>query len=685
MTLHGSQCQPLVCEIEDLHWIDPSSEAYLSTLARRLSGAAILLLCTFRPGYRPPWMDSASATQIALQPLAPHTSQQTVRTLLQTHPEATTMAPLIVAKAHGNPFFLEELARAAVAQEATPAQWAVPDTIQAVLAARLDQLPALEKRVVQTAALLGADIPVPLLQAVTSLSETDLQACLDHLPATDFLYESRFFPDQTYAFTHVLVQEVAEQSLLRRTRQQLHQQMAEVLTTHFPALAAAQPERLARHYAAAGRWDEAIDAWQQAGQRAVDRSAYPEALAHLTHALDVLKTLPPSPAQAQRELAALMTLGPALVATRGHASPEVAQTYARARVLCEQVGETPRLFPTLRLLCRIALSQGALATARQLGTQLHQLAQRQAAPVPRLEAHDALGVTLFFLGDYALARTHLEQGVALIDLTQQQSLVSRDGVVPGVECCAYSAWTLWCLGYPTQAVQRAQEALALAQALAHPYSVAQAHYWVTFLHQRRRDAPAVLAHAATLLRLATAQEYPLLVGLGSCLQGWALAMQGQGVACLEPMYEGLATVLATGQTLSQPLCLLLLAETAGYVGRMEEGRRLLGEALAAFTASGRGDLLTEAYRLQGPFLLHQAVPDVTRAEACFQQALALARCQEAKMWELRAATSLSRLWQQQGQPQAAYALLAPLVDWFTEGLDTVDVQEARMLLTDLAS
>jgi tetratricopeptide (TPR) repeat protein len=196
--------------------------------------------------------------------------------------------------------------------------------------------------------------------------------------------------------------------------------------------------------------------------------------------------------------------------------------------------------------------------------------------------------------------------------------------MPGVACCAYSAWTLWCLGYPAQALQRAQEALALAQALAHPYSLAQAHYWVTFRHQRRRDVAAVQAHAETLLRLATAQEYPLLIGLGICLQGWALAMQGQDATCLVPMYQGLTTVLATGQTLSQPLCLLLLAEAADCVGQVEEGLRLLDEALAAFAASGRGDLLGEAYRLQGSFLLQQAVPDVTRAEACFQQALTIA-------------------------------------------------------------
>ena len=248
---------------------------------------------------------------------------------------------------------------------------------------------------------------------------------------------------------------------------------------------------------------------------------------------------------------------------------------------------------------------------------------------------------MFYLGEYAAARTHLEQGIALTDPTAQRALALRHGVAPGVRCLAIAANTLWCLGYPAQAVQRSQEALALAQALAHPYSLAVAQHWAAFLHYRRREAPAVQAQAEALLTLATAQGFPLYVGYGTCWRGWALAMQGQGEAGLAQMRQGLAAVLATGQTLARPLCLVLLAEAAGHVGQVEEGLRLLAEALAAFEASGRGDLLAEAYRLQGELLLRQAVPDAAQAEACFQQALAIARRQQAKSWELRAAMSLS--------------------------------------------
>ena len=227
---------------------------------------------------------------------------------------------------------------------------------------------------------------------------------------------------------------------------------------------------------------------------------------------------------------------------------------------------------------------------------------------------------------------------------------------PGLRCLFTAAHALWCLGYPTQAVRRSQEALALAQAVAHPYSLAVTQHRAAFLHYRRREAQAVQAQADALLTLATAQGFPPLVGFGTCWRGWALAMQGQDEAGLAQLRQGLAAIMATGQTLSQPLCLVLLAEAAGHAGQVEEGLRVLAEALTTFEASGRGDMLAEVYRLQGALLLRQAVPDAAQAEACFQQALALARRQQAKSWELRAATSLSRLWQQQGKrrsPRAA--------------------------------
>src|SRR5262249_12182337 len=264
--------------------------------------------------------------------------------------------------------------------------------------------------------------------------------------------------------------------------------------------------------------------------------------------------------RAQQEIELRIALGPALMAAKGWAAPEVEQTYARARALCTQLGETSELFPTLWGLWRFYQSRGVLPAARELGEQLMLLAERAADPARHLEAHVALGQTLFQLGEYAAAWQHLEQGLALIDSMTQRALVLRHGDAPGVVCLSFAALTLWCLGYPAQAVQRSQEALALAQALDYPFSLAAAQHYAAFLHHHRHEALAVQTLAGPLLSLATTQGFPLYVGYGTCWQGWADAMQGEAVAGLAQLRQGLAAVLTTGQTLARPFCLVLHAE-----------------------------------------------------------------------------------------------------------------------------
>jgi predicted ATPase len=373
-----------------------------------------------------------------------------------------------------------------------------------------------------------------------------------------------------------------------------------------------------------------------------------------------------------------------LIATKGNTAPEVEQTYVRARALCAQIGETPQLFPTLRGLCRFYTTRGVLPTARELEEQLVRLAEHTADPMHRLEAHGTLGNLLFYLGEYAAAQTHLEQGIVLTDPAAQRALALRSGMAPGVLCLAMVAHTLWCLGYPAQAVRRGQEALALAQALAHPLSLVTAQHWAAWLHQRRRDVPAVREQADALLSLATAQGFPLWVGSGIFWQGWLLARPGQGESGLAQMRQGIAAIWATRAELWRPFGLVLLAEAAGHVGQVAEGLYLLAEAREALEANAQGDMLVEAHRLQGEFLLQQATPDAAQAEACFQQALTIARYQQAKSWELRAATSLARLWQRQGKRAEARELLAPVYGWFTEGFDTADLQEAKTLLEEVS-
>ena len=470
--LTGSRQQPLILAVENLHWIDPTSEALLASLVDAMAGASILLLATFRPGYRPLWLDKSYATQLALHPLGPDQSRQVVRSVLRDTALTLALEQQLLARAEGNPFFLEELAYTVQEHGEGQPTLTVPDTIQAVLAARLDRLPTPERQLLQAASVIGKDVAVPLLQAITELSETALHRGLAHLQATEFLSATSGLPTATYTFRHILIQEAAYQTLLASTRRQYHQQSAQALVEHFPTLAATQLELLAHHYTEAGCPGPAIAAWQRAGEQAAERSAYVEVIARFSKGLALLQRLPEPPERSQQELEMQITLGPALVATRGTAAPEVEQTYARARALCQQVGETPRLFSTLWGLCRFYHTRGALPAALGLGEQLYRLAQREAVPTHLLEAHAALGSVLFSPGEYAAAQMHLGQGIGLTDPAAQRALALRHDVPPMVQCLICAANTLWSLGYPTQAVRRCQEALALAQELAHPHGLA---------------------------------------------------------------------------------------------------------------------------------------------------------------------------------------------------------------------
>jgi class 3 adenylate cyclase/predicted ATPase len=693
--LAKAERQPVLVVWEDLHWADPSTLELLGLIIDQVPTARMLTLATARPEFRPSWAPRSHLTQLTVGRLSRPQVEIMVRQLTGGKPLPAEVLAQVIAKTDGVPLFIEELVKmlleSGLVREAADRYGltgplpplAIPATLQDSLMARLDRLAA-ARAVAQLGAVLGREFADELIRAVAPMDEAAVQRGLAQLVDAELLYQRGRPPQARYSFKHALIQEAAYQSLLKSTRQQYHQRSAQVLEAQFPEIVETQPELLAHHYTEAGLASQAIPYWQRAGQQALQRSANPEAVQHLTTGLELLATLPETPARGQQELDLRMTLGPALMATRGYAAPEVEQTYARARELCRQVGETPQLFPTLRGLCWFYQGRGALPTARDLAEQLVWLAQRAANPIHRLEAHEALGSTLFYLGDYAAARTHFEQAITPTHPAAQRTLVLRNVAAPGPRCLAVAANALWCLGYPAQGVRRSQEALALAQDLIHPYSLAAAQHFAAWLYHRRREVPAVQAQADALLTLATAQGFPLYVGLGTCWRGWALAMQGEGEAAIAQLRQGLAAMATLEQEVARPLCLVLLAEAAGYAGQVEEGLRLLAEAMTALEASERGDLLAEAYRLQGAFLLRQSTPDAAQAEACFQQALTIARRQEAKSWELRAATSLSRLWQQQGKRAEAYELLAPIYGWFTEGFDTADLQEAKALLESLA-
>src|SRR5262249_4951942 len=548
------------------------------------------------------------------------------------------------------------------------------------------------KAVAQLGAVLGREFAYALLRAVAPMDEPTLQQSLAQLVEAELLYQRGLLPQATYLFKHALVQDAAYQALLRSTRQQYHARIAHVLEAQFPETVATQPELLAHHYTAAGLTAQAIPYWQQAGQRALERSANLEAVAHLTKGLEVLAALPDTPERAQQELIMQTTLGPALINTKGQAAPEVLQAYARARALCQQVGETPQLFQVLRGLWYFYLHRWELQPARDLGEHLLSLAQQVGAPALLLEAHYALGNTLNYLGEFAATQAHFAQGIALYDPQRHRSHAVRYGQDPGVACRAYAALTLWWLGYPDQALHRSHEALALAQEVAHPLSLAMALCFAAWLHQFRREGRLAQERAEAGIALATEQGFTVVRASGTIFRGWALAErsgapeagQGQREEGIAQMRQGLAVWQATGAKVFRPYGLALLAEAYAHVGQIEEGLTLLGEALAVAHDTGERRWEAELHRLKGELLLMRAAGQDAEAEAWFHQALDVARQQQTKSLELRAAMSLSRLWQRQGKRAEARQLLAEVYGWFTEGFDTADLREAKTLLATLS-
>jgi predicted ATPase/DNA-binding winged helix-turn-helix (wHTH) protein len=706
--------QPLILVLEDLHWSDASTIEALALLARRREAARLLVIGTYRPVELIVRDHPLKTLKQELQ-LHGHCSEVPLGYLqvaeIQAYlaqrglPETATaeLAAWVRRRTEGHPLFMvhvvEELTRrgrltaptaAATAGRRAEADVEVPAGLQPLIELQLGRLGTEAQQVLEVASVVGAEFAEASVAAGMLLPLDAIEAIHEGLARRGQFIEDlglAEWPDGTvsgrYGFRHALYREVLYQRIGSGRRMRCHRAIGSRLEVAYGAQASQIAAALAVHFERGRDYSRAVRYRQQAADTALQRHAYREAIAHLTAALALLEVLPHTLVRTQQEIELRIALGPALMAAMGWAVPEVEQTYARARALCQQVGETPQLFPALLGLSRFYLTRGPLSTARELGQQLDRLAQHEGTLTHRLEAHEALGDTLFFLGEFGAARTHLELGIALTDPTTEQAEALRHGVAPGVRCLVIAANTLWCLGFPAQALRRSREALALAQELAHPQSLAMAHHFVAFLHYHRREAVAVQAQADALLTVATAQELPLWVGHGTCWRGWALAVQSQGEAGMAQLHQGLAAVLATGQTLTQPLHLVLLAEAAGHASQVEEGLHLLAEALTACESSGRADVLAEAYRLQGALLLRHAVPAMAQAEACFQQAIAVARGQQAKSWELRAAISLSRLWQQQDRRDEARALLAPIYDWFTEGFDTADLQEAKALMEAL--
>jgi len=708
----------LVCVIvEDLHWVDPSTLEWLTLLLNQLPTARVLLLLVCRPDFHPPWAVHSYLTQVTLSRLSRHHVETMVQRIAGSKALPTEVLHHLVATTDGVPLFVEELTKMVLESglvKERDGQYelagplpslAIPTTLHDSLMARLDRLgPA--KQVAQLGATLGREFSYEVLQAILPLEEATLQHRLSQLVEAELLYQRRLPPQARYRFKHVLIQEAAYHSMLRSTRRHHHLRIAQVLEARFPETATTHPELLAHHYMEAGLSEQAIPYWQQAGQRAIERSANVEAISHLTKGLEVLKTLPETSERTRQELTLQLALGPPFLMIKGPTALEVEHAYTRAQDLCQQVGDSPQLFAVLVGLWRFYLNQAKFRTAHELGERCFTLAQRVQDPALLQEAHLMLGSTLFFLGELVSAISHLEQGIALYDSYRGRSLALNRGTDPGVICLSRASWTLWMLGYPDRALTRSHEALALAQQLSHAYTLGYALNYATLLHKWRREVRLVRELTETEIVLSREQGFVEYVAGGMIRRGWTLAEQGSAEEGIVQLREGLAMRRAMGTELGVPLFLAMLAEAYGKGEQPEAGLRILDEAFAEAHRNMERYHEAELLRLKGELLLQQGIGSggariapmealvtavgATHAlslqaevETYFRQAISIARHQQAKSLELRAVMSLSRLWQQQGKREEAHQMLAGVYGWFTEGFDTPDLQEAKALLEDL--
>jgi predicted ATPase len=696
LLLRESAVQPVAVVFEDLHWIDGETQVFLDSLVESLPTARILLLVNYRPEYGHDWGSKTFYTQRRIDPLPAESADELLVAMLG---EDVALAPLretLIERTAGNPFFLEESVRTLVEAgtlsgapgayqlAAEGATIEMPATVQGVLAARIDRLPADNKRLLQTAAVIGKDVPYDLLLAIAETPEEELRRGLSELQTAEFVYETRLFPDPEYTFKHALTHEVAYGSLLRERRRELHRAIAEAIEAASAARPTKQFERLAHHYTEAGLTEQAVDYWQRAGQRAIERSANAEAVANLSRGLDLLEDLPETPDRARQELAIQLGLGVGVMAVDWAGAPAVGQAYTRACALCRDVGEPADRFAALWGLWRHRRNVGEYPAARALADELSDLAERQGDAAFSIEAHHAQWTTRLYIGEFVECREHAEQAIAVYDARKHHAQTFRFGGHDPCVCGhSTAAISLCVLGYPDQAVAQLEVGLSLAHELHHPETLASVLGEGVNVHLLRREFDVAKERGVMALEVMREHGFSEHFATAALVDGWTAAAAGQVEEGIASLREGLAARRSAGITTVDPHALGYFIDSLARTNHADEGMTVLENAFVSSSHSGMTYWDAELHRLKGVLLLALSDGNDAEAEACFKQAIEIARGQSAKSFELRAAMELARLWQGQGKRSEARELLAPVYGWFTEGFDIADLKGAKAQLDDL--
>jgi class 3 adenylate cyclase/predicted ATPase len=693
--LEMAERTPVLQVWEDLHWADPTTLELLGLCLEQSPTVSMLNVVTYRPEFVPPWAMRSHMTPITLNRLERPEVEALIGHQANGKTVPSEVLEHIVEKADGVPLYVEELTKTILESDylheeaerytlaGSLSEVAIPATLQDSLMARLDRAPTI-REVAQLGAVLGREFTYEMLRYLAPLEEPVLQKGLGQLVENELLYQRGRPPRSRYIFKHALIQDAAYQSLLKRTRQQYHRNVAELLEERFPETVEAQPELLAHHYTEAADPARAVAFWQRAGERARAQFANWEAMGHLSRGIAVLEQLTDDDERRRKELALQLSLGHATSVARGKGGREVEMAYERARTLCQQLGDAADLVPALFGLWRFYLVNRPLGDALDLAMQLLRLADEQSNAVNYVIAHYAVGVTHMVMGHLAEGEADLERAVTEYAPEQRRADVYHAAQDPGTACLVYSAMGKWLLGYPDRARERMRESVSRAEELADAVSLGHALCFSTIVTEMCGDDGETEVMAEREIALATEKGFSAWIAFGRVSRSWVAFKSGQEASALEELRNSIVLRMDLGMEYFVPFFMTLLAQAYWRVGQVDEGLKTLGRAQAVIGVRSERWWEADVHRLRGELLLSESSDNADEAKVCFEQALEVSRNQEAKSLELRAAMSLARLWRQQGKRDEALDLLKPIYDWFTEGFDTLDLREAKSLLVKLS-
>jgi predicted ATPase len=687
---------------EDVHWIDATSLETLGRIVDRIRNLPVLLIVTFRSEFDAPWVGQANVTSLTLNRLGEREVAAIIRLIIESKQLTPAMVAEIVDRTDGIPLFVEEMTKAVLEAESEGAAWravaaspsptqTIPASLHASLMARLDRLgPARE--VAQIGAAIGREFSHSMLAAVAREPEEQLESALNRLVRAGLLFRSGAPPHATYLFKHALVQDAAYSTLLREPRRALHARIAETLESQFAEIAESRPELLAHHCTEANLLEKAALLWGKAGQHSLERSALVEATAQLDSALAQIAALPSTADLRRQQIKLQVALAYTLMHTKGQAALDTKAAFNQANLYIKRADalgeplEDPLLrFSVLYGFCIANFVAFNGDVVRELAAEFLTLAENQAATVPRMIGHRLMGISLLFTGRISEGRAHCDQAIALYDPAEHRSLTTQFGQDVRVAILSYRSKALWLLGYPEAARADSQQAVKDAREIGHPVTLMYALCEALYVLLLSGDYATASTHIEEVIGLADETGAALWKAGGMLNRGCLFALTGKGGDAVQLITAGIKTWRSNGSTEFIPLFLTYLAKAYAELELFDDAWHCIGEAMMVAETTKERWCEADIFRVAGEITVMSPEPDAAKAEAHFERAISIAREQMAKSWELRSAIRLARLWRDRGERPQARDLLAPIFRWFTEGFDTVDLRDAKALLTELES